>query len=407
MSGLIHLIYTSAAARLFSREELTELLIQARHRNMQRNVTGMLLYSEGAFFQVLEGEPETVDALFSAIAGDKRHSQVTLIIREPIANRAFNDWTMGYTEISPQDANAILGVNDFFDKGESFARLTPGRAKKLLAAFMHGRWRAKLNKTATPLMAIRDQAAAGGASPPQSASAAIFSKAGYSFAFQPIINISTAAIFSYEALIRGPGNEPAAAVLSGIDPEEMHLFDEQSRVVALDIAARLGLSTRLNLNFLPMSVETSSTAISSMLTEAEKLRIDPGQLVLEILEQEIISDFDLFKNEVNRHRGSGLNIAIDDFGAGYAGLNLLSEFQPDFIKLDMHLVSGIDCHGPRQAIVRGITRTCLDLGVDIIAEGVETLPEFEWLRDAGIQYYQGRLFAWPAFEQMVRTFHMP
>jgi EAL domain-containing protein (putative c-di-GMP-specific phosphodiesterase class I) len=408
MPELVHLIYASAASRTFSRPELTELLEQARRKNARYGVTGMLLYSRGSFFQVLEGESATVDGLFRAITVDQRHSQVTLIIREAIPRRAFGDWTMGYADISPEDADAILGVNDFFSKGESFARLNPGRAKKLLAAFKGGRWRARVSKTATPLSVARaDASAAADAAAERPAPAAGSSTADYSFAFQPIIDMANNAIFSYEALIRGRRNESAGTVLSRVDPGDMHRFDEQSRNAAIDLAVRLGLSTRLNLNFLPRSVETSPTAISSLLAAAGRHRLDPGRLVLEILEQEIISDFDGFKREIDRYRGSGLAFAIDDFGSGYAGLNLLAEFQPDIIKLDMHLVRGIESRGPRQAIVRGIVRTCLDLGIDIIAEGVETPEEFAWLRQAGIRLYQGRLFAAPAFEQLPRAFHMP
>ncbi len=405
MSKLIHLIYTSAATYSFSRKELTDLLVVARRRNIELNVSGMLLYSEGSFFQVLEGEPDTVDNLFSRITGDERHQKVTVIIREPIARRAFGDWTMGYADISPREADTILGVNDFFSKGESFARLSPGRAKKLLAAFMHGRWRSRLSKTGTPL-SIGPDISVEIESPEKTASVESPND-DYSFAFQPIINISDATIFSYEALIRGRNNESAGTVLSRVDPADMHTFDEQCRNTAINMAAQMGLTSCLNLNFLPLSVETSPTVISSMLNAAARCRVDPGQLILEILEREIITDYEGFKKAINRHRDSGMKVAIDDFGAGYAGLNLLSEFQPEFIKLDMHLMRGIDGNGPRQAIVRGIARTCLDLGIDIIAEGVETTGEFEWLRQEGIRFYQGLLFAGPAFEQLPRTFHLP
>ncbi len=373
---------------------------------MKCKVTGILLYSEGSFFQVLEGEPETIDNLFAGISRDERHQQVTVIIREPISRRAFGDWTMGYTDISPKEADTILGTNDFFSKGESFARLNSGRAKKLL----HGHWRKKLSKTGTPLSMVQQSVAPEApetAAAPQTSSPVITPDTDYSFAFQPIIDISNSAILSYEALIRGPNNESAETVLSRVEPDEIHNFDEQCRIIAIDMAAQMGLTTHLNLNFLPMSVETSPTAISSMLAAAARCHIDPGQLVLEILEREIITDFAGFKEAVNRHRGSGMNVAIDDFGAGYAGLNLLAEFQPEFIKLDMLLIRGIESNGPRQAIVRGISRTCFDLGVDIIAEGVETIDEFQWLRQAGIRFYQGLLFAPPAFEQLPQTFHLP
>jgi EAL domain-containing protein (putative c-di-GMP-specific phosphodiesterase class I) len=91
-------------------------------------------------------------------------------------------------------------------------------------------------------------------------------------------------------------------------------------------------------------------------------------------------------------------VAIDDFGAGYSGLNLLADFQPDQIKLDMKLVHGIECCGPRQAIVRAIDQACRDLGIDIIAEGVETVEEYTWLANQDIGLFQGYLFAKPAFE---------
>ena len=103
----------------------------------------------------------------------------------------------------------------------------------------------------------------------------------------------------------------------------------------------------------------------------------------------------------------GQVIAIDDFGAGYAGLNLLAEFQPHLIKLDMHLVRDIHAKGPRQAIVRGLLSTCRDLGIDVIAEGIETEEEFFWLRQEGIDLFQGYLLAKPAFEQLAAEFHLP
>jgi EAL domain-containing protein (putative c-di-GMP-specific phosphodiesterase class I) len=406
MKRLIQLIYCSAANRSFSRNELTSLLAESRRKNIQRNITGILLYSKGSFFQVLEGEAEMINALFADISRDKRHKYVTPIIREPIANRSFSDWTMGYAGISPKEVNAILGTNDFFDAGESFAQLGPGRAKKILAAFKHGRWRAKLSNTATPLSA---RPASVPAMPMKAASDRISKPltTWYSFAFQPIINVATREIFSYEALIRGVDREPAGDVLAKVQIDQMHRFDEESRILAIELAASMGLSTHLNLNFLPLSVEASPTAITSIISAVSRCGLRPQQIVVEILEQEIINDVERFNRTINKQRGSGVRFAIDDFGAGYAGLNLLADFQPDFIKLDMHLVRGIDRKGPRQAIVRGIRRTCLDLGIDMIAEGVETYREYQWLAGEGIDLFQGRLFASPAFEKLPIDIRLP
>jgi len=410
MTELIQLIYSSSANQTFRRSELTELLIKARQNNRRCGVTGILLYAEGSFFQVLEGEPETVDRLFASIQRDQRHKHVTAIIREPVSERAFGDWTMGYANITPEEADAIIGVNDFFGKGESLSRLGHGRAKKLLSAFMHGRWRTKLSDTATP---VGDEDIAGASDESALSSSPVsgsFSRPAwkwYTFAYQPIIQGSTGQIFSYEALIRGRGRESAEAVLQQVKPEDLHGFDEESRNTAMELAAHLGLAGRLNLNFLPLSIESSGTAISSLLETAGRCRFRPEQIILEILEREIISDIEHFKARINQYRGLGICMAIDDFGAGYAGLNLLAEFQPEFIKLDMQLVRGVDRKGPRQAIVSGILRTCYDLGIDIIAEGVETREEFQWLRNQGIDLFQGWLFAKPAFEALPGTFHLP
>lgn len=410
VSQLIQLIYSSAARHLFGRKELAHLLAKSRSNNLKNGITGMLLYADGSFFQVLEGEPERVDRLFEAIRSDRRHKNVTIIIREPIARRSFGDWTMGYADIAPQEVDALLGANDFFGKGESFTRLGQGRAKKLLAAFKHGRWRAELSDTSSTVPGTRAAAPLRGLetpAPQAGTPADLPSRSGYTFAFQPIVNVATGTIFSYEALIRGLNDEPAERVLENVGASQMHRFDEESRILAIEMAAHLGLSTRLNLNFLPRSVESSQTAISSILDTAKRCHLRTDQIVLEILEREIISDFDYFNAAINEYRGSGMVFAIDDFGSGYAGLNLLAEFQPNLIKLDMELVRGIEYKGPRQAIVRGIIRTCFDLGIDIIAEGVESAGEYRWLRGEGIELYQGNLFAKPAIEALTETFDLP
>ena len=173
------------------------------------------------------------------------------------------------------------------------------------------------------------------------------------------------------------------------------------------MAARLGLPARLNLNVLPRSIGISPTAVASVRETARRCGLRMDQIVLEILEWEIIDDFQAFKSKLDPYRGFGMHFAIDDFGSGYAGLNLLAEFQPDLIKLDMELVRGIEHNGPRQAIVRGIIRTCFDLGIDIIAEGVETVGEYRWLHGEGIVLYQGNLLAEPVFEALPTRFTIP
>jgi EAL domain-containing protein (putative c-di-GMP-specific phosphodiesterase class I) len=101
-------------------------------------------------------------------------------------------------------------------------------------------------------------------------------------------------------------------------------------------------------------------------------------------------------NILRVYRSMGFKTAIDDFGAGYAGLGLLSAFQPDLVKLDMDLIRGLDTSSVKQKIVRHTLHMLRDLGVTPICEGVETVGEYETLRELDVDLMQGYLFAKPA-----------
>ena len=176
----------------------------------------------------------------------------------------------------------------------------------------------------------------------------------FTFAFQPIVDTKAREVLSYEALIRGPGNQPAYQIFEQVPAERMHLFDEKARIEAIGLATRLGICCDLNLNLLPRSLDSSPTAVLSTIEAANRNHLPITRIVLEVTEGEVIVDMAHFAELINEYRGLGVKLAIDDFGAGYSGLNLLVNFQPDQIKLDMFLVRGIDGHGPRQAIVRAI-----------------------------------------------------
>jgi EAL domain-containing protein (putative c-di-GMP-specific phosphodiesterase class I) len=219
----------------------------------------------------------------------------------------------------------------------------------------------------------------------------------FTFAFQPIVDANAREVFSHEALIRGLSNEPAYRILGQVRADRLLAFDQKARVEAIGLAARLGIDSRLNLNFIPQSLH-SRTSILTTLEAADRFHLPIDRLILEVTEGAVIDDQAQFAEVINEYRGLGLKVAIDDFGAGYSGLNLLTDFQPDQIKLDMKLVRGIEHHGPRQAIVHAIDQVCRDLGIDVIAEGVETVEEYAWLTNAGVRLFQGYLFAKPAFE---------
>tara|TARA_R110001599_G_scaffold162973_2_gene352386 strand:+ start:897 stop:1610 length:714 start_codon:yes stop_codon:yes gene_type:complete len=220
----------------------------------------------------------------------------------------------------------------------------------------------------------------------------------FSFAFQPIVNMTTRSIISYEALVRGRQQQTALHILQSVSDADRYHFDETLRQQAIQLAAQLKIGCNLNLNLLPQALELSETAVHSTLAMANRHGIPNSRLTLEIIETEIINNLDWFIKSINVFRSLGVSISIDDFGSGYSGLNLLASFQPDSIKIDMSLIRDIDSVGAKQAIVRGIIRTCMDLGIDILAEGVETEDEYNWCREEGIEIYQGYFFAKPEFE---------
>lgn len=228
----------------------------------------------------------------------------------------------------------------------------------------------------------------------------------FSFAFHAIVDADARRTFAYESLVRGPNGEPAASVLSRYEGQALHTFDRNARIAAIHLASRLGLDAWLSLNFMPSAMASVPDAIDAMLDAAAAARVEPSVLLLEVTEGDIIHDPRGFAAHVNAYRARGLRLAIDDFGAGYSGLNLLADFQPDAIKLDLQLVRGIDSNGPRQAIARALIRVCEDLGIEVIAEGVETHDEFAWFHDRGVRLFQGFLFGRPEFERLPRP-HWP
>jgi blue light- and temperature-responsive anti-repressor len=400
LNPLIHLIYSSAATKRFETPDLVHLLGGARANNARLGITGMLLFENGSFFQILEGTATAVDQLYKdIIEKDPRHEKVVTIIREPIAKRAFGEWTMGFSQVSAGELDEIVGANDFFQGGSSFSEINPGRAKKLLAAFREGRWRSKIKYTSLPKMGHTAEVV--------SMQPATLLAPKTSFAFQPIIDASTSATVAYEAFCRGIQNESFADILPQISEQEWSRFDTDGRARAIALAARLGLACNLHLKFMARHVDDARSAIHSTLQAAEKNDIEPSRIILEIDQDKLNDESGQFAKIIEDYRGAGLRISIHHFGAGRAGLNLLEPLRPEMISLNEELVRGIDNNGPRQAIVRGVLQTCNDLGIDLIAKYVETDDEYRWLRDEGIHLIQGNLIAAAEFERLPVTRSLP
>lgn len=222
----------------------------------------------------------------------------------------------------------------------------------------------------------------------------------FSMAFQPIVDLSARAVFGYEALVRGVNGEGAGVVLGQVTDVNRYAFDQACRVKAIDLAARLGLEGMLSINFLPNAVYRAETCIRATLEAAREHRFPADRIMFEVTEGERITDHAHLKNILATYQRLGFTTAIDDFGAGYSGLNLLAEFQPDVIKLDMALTRNIDKDRVRRAIVFAILTACTELGIRVVAEGIETREECLTLADEGVTLFQGYFFARPEYEKL-------
>lgn len=220
-------------------------------------------------------------------------------------------------------------------------------------------------------------------------------------AFQPIVDVEAGKVFAYEALVRGPENEPAGFVLGQVDASNRYAFDQNCRIKAITLATNLGLATsdaKLSLNFMPDVIYNPATCLRHTLEAARSCNFPLNGLIFELTEDQRIQDTGHLTGIVNEYRSHGFQMAIDDFGAGYAGLNLLANFSADIIKLDMDLIRDLEQRPVAYAIVNSIVQLANSLGMKVVAEGVETHEEYLALRQCDVKLMQGYLFAKPMFE---------
>jgi EAL domain-containing protein (putative c-di-GMP-specific phosphodiesterase class I) len=222
----------------------------------------------------------------------------------------------------------------------------------------------------------------------------------FDYAYQPIVDVATRTIYAHEALVRGPEGESALSVLSQVTEQNRYRFDQACRVKAIKTAAQLGMQERISINFLPNAVYKPEACIRTTLEAARTHGFPTERIIFEVTEGDRIEDGPWLTTILREYQRFGFLTAIDDFGAGYAGLTLLADFTPDIIKLDMALVRGVEGSKSRQAIARGMVRICRELGVLVIAEGIETAAERDFFLSEGVTLMQGYLFARPAFRTL-------
>ena len=214
--------------------------------------------------------------------------------------------------------------------------------------------------------------------------------------YEPIVNLTTREILGHEALIRGPWKSELHS------PERLfQLAEETGLVFELDCLCRrtalrgargLEAGRKLFLNCLPTAIHDPAFRGEALQKTLQDLRLRPEDMVFEISERESIDNFSIFREISDHYKALGFQIALDDTGVAYGSLEAVMELAPDFIKVDLSLVRGIDTDPPRQELLRALHAVAGKIGGQIIAEGIETTEELETLQGLGIPYGQGYLF---------------
>ncbi len=217
--------------------------------------------------------------------------------------------------------------------------------------------------------------------------------------YEPIVEVSSRTVFGYESLARGPERSRlhSPAALFGAAEEFGLIFelDCACRESGLRGAMDFPSGTKLFLNILPTTIHDPNFRGDRLIEILEKRRLSPHDVVFEISEQESIRSFGAFREMRDQLRRLGFQFALDDTGAGYAGLEELVEIEPDYIKIDRSMVSGVDQDPARQDVLAAVLQLADKMGAQVIGEGLDRLEELEMLGRLGIRFGQGWLFGHP------------
>jgi EAL domain-containing protein (putative c-di-GMP-specific phosphodiesterase class I) len=220
--------------------------------------------------------------------------------------------------------------------------------------------------------------------------------------FHPIVRLlAPHEVYAYECLLRGEdaagGMIPASFLFGVARTVGLHgHLDRLARRAAIRDALRHHVDGRIFINFNPAAVYHPAGSLRGTIEAVERASWQAERVVFEVVESEAIDDVDRLVEVLATYRAAGFRVALDDLGAGYGSLNLLTKLRPDFVKLDMELIRGVDRDPYKAHIASKLLEMAKSLGVETVVEGVETPGEWGWARDNGADFAQGFLLARPA-----------
>jgi EAL domain-containing protein (putative c-di-GMP-specific phosphodiesterase class I)/GGDEF domain-containing protein len=219
--------------------------------------------------------------------------------------------------------------------------------------------------------------------------------------FQPIVDFQTGGVMAWEALSRGPAghslHSPASLFDFAEEIGQIFALEKACRETAVRTVGPLAPGQKLFLNIHPRTMVDPSFSPGETLRLLSACGLTPANIVFEITERHRIRDFTLFHRTLEHYRGQGFQVAVDDVGTGYSGLWSIAELKPDYLKVDMSLVRGIDENPVKRALLETFVDFAERIGCRLIAEGIETKTELSCLVGLGVHCGQGYYLARPAF----------
>ncbi|PPA72255.1 EAL domain-containing protein [Jeotgalibacillus proteolyticus] len=218
---------------------------------------------------------------------------------------------------------------------------------------------------------------------------------------QPIVGTKTGEVYAYESLLRA--KDPAMQ----ISPYELFetarktglhsLLDKRAREEAIKAKKRkIKPGTKCFINFLPSTIYNPEFCLKHTFNTVKKYEVAPEDLVFEVVETEKILDVDHLKSVFKTYKREGIKVALDDVGAGFSTIEMLKLLEPDYVKIDRSFVTFCDQDEEKSSFLSEVSHISQNLGIKVLAEGIERKEELEVCSQVGIDLCQGYLFGKPA-----------
>ncbi|MCU7369080.1 MULTISPECIES: diguanylate phosphodiesterase [Pantoea] len=377
---LTTIIYRSHISDDVPVKTLPGMVDDASILNASHDVTGILLFNGTHFFQLLEGPEEGVLAIYQRICADRRHHNLVELMRDYAPSRRFGNAGMELFDLREHDRSTVLQA--VLDKGTSKYQLTyADRALQFLRTFVEAR--EKENYFEVLPSEYWEFI-------PESTTASKVTPSVSGITFRPVVDPLARQVTAIEAIADARLRRTEQRDSS----KQLHDADLDAVITAFRMAGRACPDEMtLYVSLLPMTLVVVPDAVQTIVAAINAAGLVPEQVVIGVSETEVISRVEAFSVAVRELKAAGISLSVDNFGAGSAGLSLLTHIQPDRIRIDSSITSDVHRSGPKQAVVQAIIKCCSALEITVIAAGIVKAEEWMWLEAAGVINFQGSLFA--------------